>query len=221
MSKQDARGSVGAEVPGIPMDHAASHIDLFEIDRNQISRTRALETLAVETGGLLLAGDHALKGAQRHDVREMGVAAIAVTPEGAKHENIGFHRMRREDRHHLETLDVVPFVEDEVPDVEEVGEVRFFHSQQGRQFLLHRRAHQRRREIADAPAGAHQRGQSGEVVIVRVGVKNAVHLADADAQRLQGLYKIRAGVDQIDTPLIGDDADMQARSTSQPSPSPE
>ena len=136
----------------------------------------------------------------------MRIGAVSVPPKGAKGKNVGFKRMRGEDGQHFKPFDIVPLVEDEVLDVEKFAEQLLVQVQQSCEFFGHRGAHQGGGEIPDASPGAHQGGESGEMVVVGMGVKNAVHLVDPYSQRSHGIGKQRAGIDQVDLPLIGDDA---------------
>ena len=200
------RGAVRLEVFGVAVDHAAADIDLLQVSGDKIGRADRFEGLVVEAGRIRLVGDHLFQDVERHDVRKMRIRAIGVSRQGAEGQDVGFHRVRREDRHHLQAVHVVPGVEDQVPDVEEVGEALLLHAEQGGQFLGHGSPHQRSCKVADAPPRPHQRGNAGKVVVVGMGVKNAVHLVDGDAQRRQGMGNVRTRVDKVQAALEHDDA---------------
>ncbi|OIQ68638.1 hypothetical protein GALL_497680 [mine drainage metagenome] len=114
--------------------------------------------------------------------------------------------MRRKNRHHFKAFNIGPGVECEVPNGEKIGETFLFNPEQGGHFFGHRGTHHRRSKVIDAVPGAHQHGQPGKMVVMCMGVKNAVNLINADAQRRHDMCQLGSGIDQIDPPLVGENA---------------
>ena len=67
----------------------------------------------------------------------------------------------------------------QVVELEGAGEALLGQGHEGRELLHHRGAHEGRGEVLDAVVGAHQGGEPGEVVVVGVGVEDALDLVDA------------------------------------------
>ena len=131
---------------------------------------------------------------------------VAVVPQRPEDENVGFHRVRRQDGLDLETLDVVPGVELQIVHVEIIGKSLLVHGEQGGNLLGDRSPDQGGGKILEAAVGAHQGGNTAEMIVVGMGVKNALDFIDADPQRGQAVVEVRAGIDQVDLSLEHDDA---------------
>ena len=114
--------------------------------------------------------------------------------------------MRREHRHHFHAVAIVPLRRDQITYFEKIGKQGFVNRHQRRELLGDRVAHQRRGVVLDAHAGRNQRGQPGEMVIVRVGVEHAGNFAHIDAEALQRVQHAGAGIDEVIAALKHDDA---------------
>ncbi len=80
-------------------------------------------------------------------------------------------------------------------DVEIVLEFPFLEAEHGSQLFGHCSTYQRSCEIPNAMIRLHQGWQSGEVIIVGVGMEDSLDLADADAERIQDRWQVGAGID--------------------------
>ena len=62
------------------------------------------------------------------------------------------------------------------------------------------------RVVLQPPVGPHQGRETGEMVVVRMGVEYSLDLRRADAQRIEGPRDVRAGVHEVEQPAAADDA---------------
>lgn len=60
--------------------------------------------------------------------------------------------------------------------------------------------------MLDTVIDSHQGGEGGKVIIVTVSVEDPLHLVHATAKSNQRVEYIRAGVNEVDSPLLGNDA---------------
>ncbi|KKU77647.1 MAG: hypothetical protein UY04_C0054G0005 [Parcubacteria group bacterium GW2011_GWA2_47_7] len=112
----------------------------------------------------------------------MRVGFVPVLPQGAEEHDGGFHGVGRVRGPHLESLDVVPGVHLQVVHIEIPVERALVHGQERGEFLFHGRAHQGRGVVFDAVVRAQEHGQAVEVVVVGVGMEDALDFVHADAQ---------------------------------------
>ncbi len=206
MGQQKTLRGVGGKVDGVAVDHAAADVDLLQVGRLQVFRLDRRRTPGTEAQRHVVGAGHGVEHGERRDVGEVGIGAIAAFPQHAEIEHRGFHRMRRHHRADFQSHDVVPLPFFEVADVEILGEFAFRYRQQGAELPRYRGTHQRRGEILQRLVALQQRGQAGEVVIVAVGVEDAGHLLLAYAEGIEAVVDVRTRVDQVDPPLMDQDA---------------
>ena len=206
MGEKDYVGGILPEILGVAMDQPAADVQFLDVGLGQVGPPDLLEVFGGDADLIVVFGDHRFEHAQGDDVGEMGIGAIAVLPEGPEDHHAGLHRMGGEDGLHLQTVDVVPDVELQVVDLEIVEEVPLGDGHEGGKFLGHRGPDQRGGEIFDAVVGPHQGGKPGHVVVVGVGVEDAVDLVDPDAQGHQAVEDVGTGVDEVDLALEHEDA---------------
>ena len=98
---------------------------------------------------------------------------------------------------HFKAFDIVPGIRFQIMHGEVVEEVLIVLGGKGRELLGHRRADQGGCVEIDRVVGAHQGGEAGKMVIVGMGLKDAVDFVHANAQSIQAVQDVRSGIEEV------------------------
>ena len=202
---QLARGVV-AEVLRLAVDQATADVDLLDVGAHAVGGQRLRAQIRRQTVGRVVGRCELVHDALRGDVREVAVHPVAALPQRTEVQHRGLDRVRRERRPHFQPGDVVPGIELQVVHVEQPAELALRELHHGGELLEGGGAHHRDRVVGDAPVARDERGEADQVVVMAVRLEDAVDLVDADAERGQRVFDVRAGIDQVHASLEEHDA---------------
>ena len=135
MREHDFFRFVAGKVDRRAVNQSAAGIDFFYCGGYQIAgmnRPGVVGRQPAVCGGI---GYQLCQHWNRDNVGKVRVSAVAVIATHAESEHGVFDRVRRVDRHHLHAVTIVPLLGDQVVNVEQIGEQRFFDRHQRRQLF--------------------------------------------------------------------------------------
>ena len=194
------------EILGLPVDQTAADVDLLHRDGLEELLGAGVEQGLRDAVFGRVVGHHFFQHVEGADIGQVRVGLVAFLPETAEIEDARLHGVRGEEGHDLQAVHRVPRVEAQVVRLEILVEGGLVAARERHVFLHDAGAHRGRGVIGDAVVGAHEGGETREMVVVGVGVEYAGHLVDAHPQRGEGVLDARPRIDEVDPALKADDA---------------